>query len=264
MPPGKEVSAKTALPLSYVVADRVGENPGEPIVIFSKNQPPEVRFGEFIFSGGILNKSASNLPGPIPEASIIGIFPVYSILAVVMLILFRNLFFSTFQNYFLSIRNNFEIDFNIQKIGVMPVLTALLIIFFSLLDFFRLSGSPVSMPALASVQFVFYPMGISAAAIFFFAASLRVFPVIFPDIKVLFMLSLLLLLINFTLFSRPDLIFPYLDKLPFFLVSAYLLYRSILFFGVFVKYYRFYTKLSLFYICGLNLATCLILHKILS
>ena len=42
--------------------------------------------------------------------------PVFSLLSVLLLIIFRNRFFTSFQKYFLSVKNNYEIDFNLQKI----------------------------------------------------------------------------------------------------------------------------------------------------
>jgi hypothetical protein len=60
--------------------------------------------------------------------------PVFSLLSVLLLIIFRNRFFTSFQKYFLSVKNNYEIDFNLQKIGASPVILALAVIFFSALD----------------------------------------------------------------------------------------------------------------------------------
>ena len=117
--------------------------------------------------------------------------PVFSLLSVLLLIIFRNRFFTSFQKYFLSVKNNYEIDFNLQKIGASPVILALAVIFFSALDlsdmFFKNFGITINtkIEAIKVVLiFLSVPIISSILLIIVLNLSLKLFPIIFSDLNI--------------------------------------------------------------------------------
>jgi hypothetical protein len=258
---GREIS----LPLFFVLPGESGSFPSQARVLFKPLASPEVQLGKFLFTGTILRKGGLKEPAPTFLQSVSGYsVPYFSIVAVILIILFRNLYFNAFRKYFLSALNNYEIDFSLQKIGVPPVIMAFLIVFLVLLDFVQLTGlSSGPLSFIRTAEIIFYPMAISAACLFFLSLSLRFFPLIFPDLKVLFLLSILLLAFNFALFSLQGIGMEGLKFLPLGLSLLFFALRSLLFFMVLRKFYRYRSALSLFYICALNLSTSLVFYKVL-
>jgi hypothetical protein len=99
--------------------------------------------------------------------------------------------------------------------------------------------------------------------LFLFSLSLRFFPLIFPDIKVLFFLAILLLVHNLSVYGLQG---KELVSMPYFLtllIVVFFALRSFFLFVVLRKFFRYRSALSLFYICTLNLATSLVLSEIL-
>jgi hypothetical protein len=190
--------------------------------------------------------------------------PVFSLLSVLLLIIFRNRFFTSFQKYFLSVKNNYEIDFNLQKIGASPVILALAVIFFSALDlsdmFFKNFGITINtkIEAIKIVLiFLSVPIISSILLIIVLNLSLKLFPIIFSDLKSLFILSLIGLSYNFLVFGSN--IENEISFKTFFLIlcGLFLVFRSFLMFKIFQKSYRFKFPITVFYICTLNLQTFL-------
>jgi hypothetical protein len=260
-------SPELTLPLSYVLNSGNGSFLKKARVNFISGGPNEVFSGDYVFKTQVMEYRPSHHKDSEPiwfksvkEKNL----PVFSILATVLLILFRNIFHRSFQKYFISFRTNYEIDFNLQKIGIPPLMLAIVIILLSSLDFFMLrNGSSTWFHFFMTLQVLFYPMAVSTAALFLFSLSLRFFPIIFPDIKVLFILAILLLAYNFTIFGLQEEI-P--DGIRFFLpalVGLFFILRSFLMFMILRKFFRYRSALSLFYICTLNLSTCLVLYEVL-
>ena len=258
---GKEL----VLPLSFVVPGSTSGFSRDAKIIFSKTGEPLVKKGSFIFE----NQTVKNIETPAVDlASRVlidtGSVPYFSILASIILIVFRNIYYNPFRKYFVSLWNNYEIDFSLQKIGIPPVVLSLLVILLALTDFlhlyYPLGGLEIWV---GTMGLVFYPMLLSAILLFFLSLSIKFFPLIFPDIKVLFLLSFVFLILNFSAFGIDNESIIRIDYLLAGLGFAYLICRSFLFFMVLRKYYRYRSALSLFYICALNLSTFLVLYKVL-
>jgi hypothetical protein len=236
--------------------------PGNQIIIQNK---------QFVFHNSTLQKrESSQFPdeksGIDPGSGI----PFFSIGSVVLLILFRNLYFPPFQKYFVSLLNNYEIDFNFQKIGIVPMILSVLIIilavsgFFFKPDLYKVNSIDFYLGQIRIPLEIFgYPLIISISALFFLSLSGKIFPLIFSDIKIFFGLSLLVLIWNFSAFGSD--IERLINERAFFggMVGLFFLLRSLLFFQVLRRAYRFHLPLTLFYICALNLSTFLILFKVL-
>jgi hypothetical protein len=257
-----------SLPLALVIPSAQGDFPQKAKVVFRKSGGPELISGDFSFNGPVLGHQSEKMEDDASRASLPGMgvpLPVFSILAVILLIVFRNIFFSSFSKYFLSIRNNYEIDFNLQKIGVPSMVMALLIILLPGLDLVQqFRSASLFFLTIKVVQLLFFPMVISTVVLFFFSLSLRFFPLIFPDIKVLFFIALLVLLHNFSAFSLQDNMPVQIKHFLPALISLFFIFRSILIFLVLRKFFRYRSALSLFYICTLNLSTSLVLFKVLN
>lgn len=258
---GKEL----VLPLSFVVPGSTSGFSRDAKIIFSKTGEPLVKKGSFIFE----NQTVKNIETPAVDLASRGLFdtgsvPYFSILASIILIVFRNIYYNPFRKYFVSLWNNYEIDFSLQKIGIPPVVLSLLVILLALTDFlhlyYPLGGLEIWV---GTMGLVFYPMLLSAILLFFLSLSIKFFPLIFPDIKVLFLLSFVFLILNFSAFGIDNESIIRINYLLAGLGFAYLICRSFLFFMVLRKYYRYRSALSLFYICALNLSTFLILFKVL-
>lgn len=196
--------------------------------------------------------------------------PYISIVSVVLLIAFRNLYFPPFQKYFVSLFNNYEIDFSFQKIGAVPLILSVAIVLLSVAGFFS-NPELKSLYNLEQYVGVFripvlifgYPMLISSLFLFFLSLSGKFFPLIFSDIKVFFGLSFILLIWNFAAFGSEIENVVDVDFVVFVLVCLFFSLRSFLFFQVLRRAYRFHLPLTLFYICALNLTTFLFLYKVL-
>jgi len=239
-------------------------------ILFHSKSEFLIRNKEFEFVDGTLNKSSTIAAiNHTNETSIFqeGTIPFFSLFAVLFLVIFRNRFFGSFQKYFLSLRNNYEIDFNFQKIGAVPVALALIIILLSAIDLTKLSlanklldQSPVGIQSVRLVLLIFLTPILSSLVLFFLLnLSLKLFPIIFSDLKVLFFLSLLSITYNFSSFgSKLETVL----SLPIFLailLALYFVLRSFLFYKIFLKSYRFKIPITVFYICTLNLQTFLLL-----
>lgn len=266
-------SVESTFPLSSITGKNKSDFQKEASIVFRSDGTFHVENEQFRFvNGTILQQERPSRPitaNTTIENMATGL-PLISIFSVVLIIAFRNLFFGPFQKYFLSPVNNYEIDFNFQKIGVVPLIFAVFIILFSLSGF-------VSNPDISAgldlnqyvtelkipMEILGYPMLISAFSLFFLSLSGKIFPLIFSDMKIFFGLSFLLLLWNFASFGSD------IEKfVPFrsFLSGVILIYfvlRTLLFFQVLRRSYRFQMPLTLFYICTLNLSTFLILLKVL-
>lgn len=258
---GKEL----VLPLSFVVPGSTNGFRQDARIIFSETGEPLVKKGSFVFE----NQTVKNIETPAVDlASRVSIdsgsLPYFSILASIILIVFRNIYYNPFRKYFVSLWNNYEIDFSLQKIGIPPVVLSLLVILLALTDFLHLYFPHGGLQIWAGTMgLVFYPMLLSAFLLFFLSLSIKFFPLIFPDIKVLFLLSFVFLVLNFSAFGIDNESIIRIDYLLAGLAFAYLICRSFLFFMVLRKYYRYRSALSLFYICALNLSTFLVLYKVL-
>jgi hypothetical protein len=233
----------------------------------------QVRIGQFLFRNGTIRKEVKlTIPKsyPAPADNTASGFPLVSILSVVLIIAFRNLFFSPFQKYFISPVNNYEIDFNFRKIGVLPIVLAVFIILFSISGFVSNPdiGIGLDLNQYASefklpLEIFGYPMLISTMSLFFLSLSGKIFPLIFSDMKIFFGLSFVLLLWNFASFGSD--IENFVSFRSFFtgVILMYFVLRTILFFQVLRRSYRFQMPLTLFYICTLNLSTFLVLLKVI-
>jgi len=254
------------LPLNFIIPSGKGDFASKARVLFHPAGNTEVIDGSYIFKDQILEYLPVTLSQPetgkttgMQEASL----PVFSFTAIVLLIVFRNIFYKSFLKYFFSLQNNYEIDFNVQKIGFPPLVMAILIILLAISDYLRSPASPPIGTILRTIQLVGSPMAISMAALFLFSLSIRFFPIIFPDIKVLFFIAVMLLAYNCAVFGLDG-------RMPleirFFLPALgalFFILRSFFLFMVFRKFFRYRSALSLFYICTLNLSTCLVLFEIL-
>ncbi len=253
------------MPLSFVVPGSTSGFSRDAKIIFSKTGEPLVKKGSFVFE----NQTVKNIETPAVDLASRGLVdtgsvPYFSILASIILIVFRNIYYNPFRKYFVSLWNNYEIDFSLQKIGIPPVVLSLLVILLALTDFlhlyYPLGGLEIWV---GTMGLVFYPMLLSAILLFFLSLSIKFFPLIFPDIKVLFLLSFVFLILNFSAFGIDNESIIRINYLLAGLGFAYLICRSFLFFMVLRKYYRYRSALSLFYICALNLSTFLVLYKVL-
>ena len=229
-----------------------------------------IRYKEFSFQDGTLQtvKEPQNKNSRVTDFLAQKEIPVFSILAVILVILFRNLFFSAFQKYFLSLTSNYEIDFNIQKIGVGPILFSVSVILLTFSDFNPEIQSPISSKFIqllehlrGGIRFFVLPIAFSVTVFFFLNLTSRLFPLIFSDIKSLFALSLLMLIWNFADFGSKIQDYINLQNFIAFLGSIYLIIRTVLLFNVLRRSYRFHVPITLFYICVFNLGTLLLLVK---
>jgi hypothetical protein len=169
--------------------------------------------------------------------------------------------------YFFSLSNNYEIDFNFQKIGLGPVLIAVSIIFLGIYDLIvnfseSIAGQHDFTLQTNVVILVFViPIIFSSLVFFLLDFSGKVFPLIFSDIKVLFFLILFVLMWNFSVFgAHLNHTIP-IHSFLFFIAATYLIFRSFILYWVFTKGYRFQKPITLFYICTLNFTTFLFLTK---
>ena len=266
-------SAESTFPLSSITGKSQTNFQKEASIVFLADGSFHVTSDQFRFVNGTIlqqEKMSSNRSGSASVQNMASGLPLVSIFSVVLIIAFRNLFFAPFQKYFLSLVNNYEIDFNSQKIGIAPLIFAVFIILFSISGF-------VSNPDISAgldlnhyarelklpLEIFGYPMLISALSLFFLSLSGKIFPLIFSDMKIFFGLSFLLLLWNFASFgSDVELFVPFKVFLTA-VISIYFFLRTFLFFQVLRRSYRFQMPLTLFYICALNLSTFLILLKVL-
>jgi hypothetical protein len=255
---------KATIPLSLASPGYSGTFAEESSVIFQPGVEAKVQFRNFLFEEGSLKKvnaacfRAKEIP---PHFS--DVFPAFSLLAIILMILFRNLFHIPFMKYFFSFRLNYEIDLNLQKIGLPSIFLAFLVIFFSVLDHIRLTDFAGAVEgSLKSSQILFYPMACSLLVHFLLSLSPRFFPLLLPDLKVFFLLSVLLLIYNFSGFSNAFNLPFSPAELAMVFSGIFLTVRSIYYFGVFRKFFRYRRTLSLFYICTLNLATCLVMYRV--
>jgi hypothetical protein len=255
---------KASVPLSLALPGFPGTFAGESRVIFQQGEAAKVQFRNFLFEEGVLKSIASpvlrkkEVPSHFSDA-----FPVFSLIAIVLMILFRNLFNQPFMKYFLNFRLNYEVDLNLQKIGLPSLFMAFMVIFFAFFDYIRLTDFPGALNgSIKSVQVLVYPMACSILVHFFLSLSARFFPLLLPDLKVFFLLSVLLLLYNFSGFSNAFHFPVSPTELAILLSTIFLTARSIYYFGVFRKFFRYRRTLSLFYICTLNLVTCLVMHRV--
>lgn len=253
------------LPLSTVLPYCPKEFCKEAEVVFRSGSMPEVHHKKFHFVAATLKKAFDQpaLPARIVHRN--DSFPIFSALAVLLLVLFRNLFHQSFAKYFISFRNNYEIDFSIQKIGIPATIFSACINLLAFSDFIRNflplgAGSALFL----SFQLLLFPALISMGFLFLTSATIRFFPLVFPDLKIQLFLSLFLLASNFYMFGQGGSPIPaFFGQLPLFLLCAFFLYRSVIFLEVLGKYYRYQSTVSLFYICSLNLATFIVIHKVL-
>jgi len=266
-------TVESTFPLSSITGKNKTNFQKEASIVFQSDGAFRVENDQFRFvNGTILQQKKTTLPftaNTTMENMATGL-PLVSIFSVVLIITFRNLFFGPFQKYFLSPVNNYEIDFNFQKIGVFPLIFAVFIILFSISGFV---SNPDISAGLDLNQYVRelklplevfgYPMLISAFSLFFLSLSGKIFPLIFSDMKIFFGLSFLLLLWNFASFGSD--IEKFVPFRTYFtgVISIYFVLRTFLFFQVLRRSYRFQMPLTLFYICTLNLSTFLILLKVL-
>lgn len=263
---------KTTLPFSLFVNQAKGSPLSSGAISFTESGDWSIQYHEFTFQNGSLQRGNFSQIAQSPTLDLVVAkpIPVFSILAIVLLILFRNLFHNTFQRYFLSPVNNYEIDFNFQKIGIFPIILSLLI---TILAFSEIKGGPSqewsSIPFLLkelgfAFQVLLYPLVVSVLLLVLLNFSARFFPILFSDIKSLFGVSLLVIVWNFVAFGSPV-----LQNIPsvFFwggIGILYLIFRSFLFFHVLRNAYRFRMPITLFYICILNLGTFLLLYRSIS
>ncbi len=243
-------------------------------ILFEKNGPVTVVSNDFRFFSGTLKKDKIVVNGKETTGGLVDnspqVIPLFSILAVLVVIIFRNLNFQAFQKYFVRPVNNFEIDFNFQKIGVTPLVLGLLIIFFS---FSGLFSTPFDDFPFHQKKFIetfrmpflilSYPLLVSTVSLFLLSLTGKFFPLFFSDIKAFFGLSLIILVWNFLDFGTDiEQLIP-LKHLIIGLGFSFFTIRSFLFFQVLRRAYRFRLPLTLFYICTLNLATFLLLFRVM-
>jgi len=266
-------SVESTFPLSSITGKRETNFQKEAAIVFGADGAFHVQNDHFRFvNGTILQQVKSSWPlsAAATLQNMASGLPLVSIFSVVLIIAFRNLFYAPFQKYFISPVNNYEIDFNFQKIGVFPLIFAVFIILFSISGFV---SNPDISAGLDLNQYVRefklpleifgYPMLISAVSLFFLSLSGKIFPLIFSDMKIFFGLSFLLLLWNFATFGSDIEVFVSFKTFFNGVISIYFILRTFLFFQVLRRSYRFQMPLTLFYICTLNLSTFLILLKVL-
>lgn len=266
-------AGSVTLPFS-LVAPLAKRNPfvEKASVTFNPNsQTVQVESGGFQFCDGLMNSVVKVQPPLLPnfEKEIqSNTIPVFSIFSVVLLILLRNLFFSSFQKYFLSFQNNYEIDFNIQKIGFFPLLISILVILFSFTNLIQPPNQiwfsdiqTLGNKFKISIEVLFFPIQVSIVIFFFLNLSTRLFPIIFSDIKIMFLIAILVLIWNFLVFGTSMEMYLTTKKFLFFISLLFLTLRSILLLNVFRRAYRFHLAITLFYICTLNLGTFLVFYQ---
>lgn len=237
-------------------------------IIFTPSAPSQVVSGEFLFeSGTMVANSTQVLQSFGPKYLSFQSFPYFSIVALVLLIVFRNLFYTQFQKFFLSVTNNFEIDFSFQKIGVYPIILASFIIYFTFIDVISIvrpifqPGTFWVVPSISGALLWMVPLLITIVVFTFLSLSPKLFPLIFSDLKVLFFLSIFLIffqLIGFGL--RLNFQFNLFNSVAF-LLSSFFILRSALMWAIFSKAYKFKIPVTLFYICTLNICSFLFLSK---
>lgn len=266
-------SVESTFPLSAITGKSNTNFQKQATIVFDAGGAFRVQNEQFRFVNGTILQQ-ENLPQTLSVSGTLqnmaSGLPLVSIFSVVLIIAFRNLFFAPFQKYFISPMNNYEIDFNFQKIGVFPLIFAVFIILFSISGFV---SNPDISAGLDLNQYVRefklpleifgYPMLISAVSLFFLSLSGKIFPLIFSDMKIFFGLSFLLLLWNFASFGSDIETFVSFKSYFTAVISIYFVLRTFLFFQVLRRSYRFQMPLTLFYICTLNLSTFLILLKVL-
>jgi hypothetical protein len=265
-----QTNQQVFLPLSlfYPIQSEKGFS-SEAKVIFQGKESIGVENNEVTFQHGTLIKVQKSI---LDEKSKSDVFssadiPYFSLASILTLIIFRNRFYSAFIKYFISLRNNYEIDFNLQRIGFLPISFCLLVIFFSVSDLLKdthFQGDN-QWGFIVQIKSAFLLLGLpilfSCTLFFLLDFSGKIFPLIFSDIKVLFFLSIFVLIWNLSSFgAQIELI---VSKEIFFLSigSLYLIIRSFLFFNVFMRAYRFRIPVTLFYICVLNLTSFFFLTK---
>lgn len=240
------------------------------VITFQSDGSHAIDFQEFTFRNGTVQTIKNPLSHPDPgfEFTEQKQVPVFSIIAVVLVILFRNLFFSAFQKYFLSLRNNYEIDFNVQKIGVFPTLLSIAVILLTFSDLNRQAAvfpNENWMIFLArletGVQFFIIPVAFSVIGFFALNLTTRLFPLVFSDIKTLFVLCFVVLVWNFADFGSPLQKHLSFQNFIGLIGSIYFIIRTLLLFHVLRRAYRFHVPITLFYICAFNLGTVLLLVK---
>lgn len=268
MPDNQAVN--TTLPFSLFVEGGKSTPLSSGSISFQGSGDCSILYRNYLLQNGTLQKISNQKEMPresIDSRDSISVLPFFSISAIVLLILFRNLFFSTFQRYFLSPVNNYEIDFNFQKIGLVPLIFSMTITLFAFSEKMENSGFLSNSPGFwiehlkVASQILVYPLSVSIFLVVFLNFSTRFFPILFSDIKSLFFLSLIAIIWNFLSFGSP-----LIQKVPIFyfyisLSALFLIIRSFLFFQVMRKAYRFKMPITLFYICILNLGTFLLLYR---
>lgn len=237
-------------------------------VLFSPSSPPKVVSGNYLIENGtllIISKEA--IPVASPKYLSFQHFPYFSVAALVMLILFRNLFYAQFQKFFLSVSNNFEIDFSFQKIGAYPIIISNFIIYFTFIDLVGIlrpvfqPGTFWVIPSISAALLWIVPLLITTLAFSFLSLSPKLFPLMFADLKILFLLSVFLIffqLIGFGLKLNFQLNLLHSVGI---LLAAFFFFRSILMWAIFSKAYKYKIPVTLFYICTINIISFLFLSK---
>jgi len=239
-------------------------------VIFNSKSDPIIQNGNYEFYHGTVAKKSNinyeqNLI--IPSLFQDGAIPFFSLFAVLLLIIFKNRFFGSFQKYFLSLNNNYEIDFNFQKIGAIPIFIAVFAVILSSIDLtncFNNQSTSNLTSTFDVLKFIIimyaFPTGASLILFFLLNLSFKLFPIFFSDLKVLFFLSIITLTYNFSVFGSQ------LESLVS--IQVFLTFGTGIFFGlrsfflykIFQKAYRYKIPITVFYICTLNLQTILIIN----
>jgi hypothetical protein len=266
----KEVENSISLP--FILWSKNGNKSGfssQAKVIFSHGTGPVIQKGEFEFYNSTIKKQPNydvNLVDNTKSLIQNGYIPFFSLFAVLILIIFRNRFFGSFQKYFLNLKSNYEIDFNFQKIGAIPVLIGTLFVLFSFIDLTvqNLNNSMGNADLVFhsfKISFLFFAFPLAASLILFFLLnlSLKLFPIFFSDLKVLFFLAIITLIYTFSAFGSQ---FERLVSAPIFIafsIGIFFGLRSFLLYKIFQKAYRFKFPITVFYICTLNLQTILVI-----
>ena len=203
-------AAQVFLPLNLFYPVRSG--PGfssEARLIFQGNQSIAAESNGKKFSQGALVTcsipidNANFKPDYSPPKEV----PYFSLVAIFVLIVFRNRFYGAFTKYFLSIRSNYEIDFNFQRIGFLPILFCVVVVFLSTSDLFNAGdlGLNDRWHFLQEIRITTIILGlpilVSCLLFFFLDFSGKIFPLVFSDLKALFYISLLVLVWNFSSFG---------------------------------------------------------------
>ncbi len=258
------------LPLSlfYPVGSDKGFSSGARVFFQGQESVGAESAGIKFFQGALVEVNPiREEEGPMASASQSTGVPYFSLAAIFALIIFRNRFYGAFTKYFLSLKNNYEIDFNFQRIGFVPILFCILVIFLSTADLLKTNYAGIHgfWQQISEIRSAFillgFPILVSCLLFFILDFSGKIFPLIFSDLKVLFYLSLLVLIWNFSAFGAG--LEKIISKEIFILSLAalYLIFRSFFFFNVFIRAFRFRIPISLFYICALNLTAFFFLTK---